>query len=119
MQRHSVDVDTSQSKFMAASPAMPKVANPETGEIAVDWQTKQPVCQVAVVVYRQGSLRGDQIVVNVPGELSGIEPGMWLELSGLVARPYPVKDRRSGEVTDIGMTYRAESVTAMSGTAVA
>lgn len=81
----------------------PKVTNRETGEIKKN-RDGVTVYTVGVVVRQQDSRRADTIEIQVPGEPAGIEEGMPVVVSGLVAFAWT-------QGTNHGISFRADSIT--------
>jgi hypothetical protein len=80
----------------------------------VDFETKrvkvvdgQPVFQISVLVMSEGA-DGEVIKIKLPNEPT-VSAGMFVTVSGLVARQYTVTDRQTGAIR-AGMSYRADAI---------
>lgn len=101
MQSIPVDMSRLGSVRCTVGPE-PKITNRETGEIKRN-RDGVTVYTVGVVVRQVDSRRADTIEIQVPGEPSGIEEGMPLVVTGLVAFAWT-------QGTSHGISFRADSI---------
>jgi hypothetical protein len=91
----------------AVAPA-PRLANRETGQLRVDRETGQTVYQVGLCLMAGSS--ADVVNVNVPGEPSGVQLGMPVQVRDLVATPWENDGRH-------GIAFRAAEIRPLSAPA--
>ncbi|MEU2722761.1 SCO3933 family regulatory protein [Streptomyces smyrnaeus] len=84
----------------AVAPA-PRIANRETGQVRVDRDTGQTVYQVGLCLMSGRS--ADVVTVNVPGEPSGVQNGVPVQVRDLVATPWENEGRH-------GVSFRATEI---------
>ncbi|WP_239376404.1 hypothetical protein [Frankia sp. Cj5] len=102
--RAGIIVDARPYTFIATSAPEP----------VVDFETKrvkvvdgQPVFQISLLVMSEGA-DGEVIKVKISNEPK-VTAGMFVTVSGLVARQYTVTDRQTGALR-AGMSYRADAI---------
>jgi hypothetical protein len=91
----------------AVAPA-PRLANRETGQLRVDRDTGQTVYQVGLCLMAGSS--ADVVNVSVPGEPSGVQLGMPVQVRDLVATPWENDGRH-------GIAFRAAEIRPLSAPA--
>ena len=106
----SIPVDTARLGVLRCAIAPEaKITNSETQEVKRD-RDGNPVWTVAVTV-RQDGRRISVIEIAVSGQPKGIEEGQIVRVTGLTAFNWSMGDRH-------GVSFRADAVTPVHGTAV-
>ncbi|WP_406343606.1 hypothetical protein [Streptomyces sp. NBC_00648] len=99
----SIPVDTTRLGVLRCAIAPEKkISNSETGEVKRD-RDGNPIYTVAVTV-RQDARRISVIEIAVTGEPRGIEEGMTVKVTGLVAFAWSMGERH-------GISFRADAIT--------
>ncbi|MGI5469896.1 hypothetical protein [Streptomyces sp. CA-132043] len=95
------------SRFMVGIAPMPKVKDPETGEIATDRETGKTLYTVTLFLTEEG--RAEMLKLTVPqgGFPEDLAPGMQVEPVELFATPWA--RMFNGQVSD-GVAYRAAAL---------
>ncbi|MCD0484595.1 hypothetical protein LO771_19895 [Streptacidiphilus sp. ASG 303] len=107
----SFKVDTSTAFVFVAVPPAPKVANRQTGEIAIDRETGSPMVTVGLTVADEGEANLLTVSVpksGIPGE--GLAVGTPVAVTGLKARDW--ESEFNGQKRH-GISFRAVAVTAL------
>jgi hypothetical protein len=112
----TIPVDIAGTVFMAAGTPVPKLADRETGELKTDREGRT-LYEVSVLKRDPSATRAELIAVTVAGEPAGVDMGVPLHITGLVAYVWGMNDR-DGNLR-YGVSFRAESVTAGTTKAVA
>ncbi|MFF0445050.1 hypothetical protein ACFYT4_01295 [Streptomyces sp. NPDC004609] len=86
----------------------PRVANRETGQLKIDRETGKTVFQVGLCL--MSGTTAEVVNVNVPGEPSGVQLGMPVQVRNLVAVPWENDGRH-------GIAFRAEEIKPLSAPA--
>ncbi|CAL9562914.1 SCO3933 family regulatory protein [Streptomyces sp. enrichment culture] len=98
----ALPIDTAKfTGIICAVAPMPRIANRETGQVRVDRDTGQTVYQVGLCLMSGRS--ADVVTVNVPGEPSGVENGVPVQVRDLVATPWENEGRH-------GVSFRATEI---------
>jgi len=88
----SLPIDTAKyTAIICAVPPAPRVANRETGQLRVDRETGRTMYQVGLCLMAGSS--ADVVNVSVPGEPSGVQLGMPVQVRDLVATPWENEGR--------------------------
>jgi hypothetical protein len=111
----SIRVDITGTVFLAAGPPVPKVGNRQTGEVKTD-RDGRTLYEVPVLKRDPDASRAGLITIAVAGEPDGVDMGVPLKVSGLIAYAWEI--RENGTFRS-GVSYRAESLTAAPIQAVA
>lgn len=92
------------TQFIAGTAPIPKVKNPETGEVATDRDTAETLYTLTVFLMEEG--RAEQMKITVPesGLPKGLTPGTPVRVSELFATPWA--RIFNGQLSD-GVAYRA------------
>jgi hypothetical protein len=102
----TLPIDTAKyTAIICAVPPAPRVANRETGQLRVDRDTGRTVFQVGLCLMSGGS--ADVVNVSVPGEPSGVQLGMPVQVRDLVATPWENEGRH-------GIAFRASEIRPLS-----
>jgi hypothetical protein len=105
-----IPVDTSAASIMAAQPPQPKVANRQTGEIALDRETGAKLMTVDVMFVLDGNAEIMTVVIPESGVPADLAMGTPVALTGLVARPW--ENEFNGQKRH-GISFRAVAVTSL------
>lgn len=98
----NIPVDTNRlGSLMCVVPPEPRI-NMETGQVRTD-RDGNVVWVVGISVRQQATRRADVIEVAIPGEPTGIEEGMRVTLTDLVAVAWEIDGRK-------GTSFRATGV---------
>ncbi|WP_326687937.1 hypothetical protein OIE63_12755 [Streptomyces sp. NBC_01795] len=98
----ALPIDTAKFTGMICAVApTPRIANRETGQVRVDRDTGQTVYQVGLCLMSGRS--ADVVTVNVPGEPSGVQNGVPVQVRDLVATPWENEGRH-------GVSFRATEI---------
>ncbi|MGY1438007.1 SCO3933 family regulatory protein [Streptomyces reniochalinae] len=98
----ALPIDTAKfTGIICAVAPTPRIANRETGQIRVDRDTGQTVYQVGLCLMSGRS--ADVVTVNVPGEPSGVQNGVPVQVRDLVATPWENEGRH-------GVSFRATEI---------
>ncbi|CAL9409953.1 hypothetical protein SUDANB106_01647 [Streptomyces sp. enrichment culture] len=109
-----IPVDTSAATVMVAQPPQPKIANRQTGEIALDRETGAKMMTVDVLFVMDGQAEVLNVVVPEPGISGELMMGAPVALTGLIARPW--ENEFNGQKRH-GISFRAAAVTSLAQTA--
>ena len=109
-----IPVDTSAASVMVAQPPQPKIANRQTGEIAVDRESGARLMTVDVMFVLDGNAEILTITVPEPGISGELVMGTPVALTGLVARPW--ESEFNGQRRH-GISFPAAAVTSLAETA--
>src|SRR2546421_7787945 len=112
----TIPVDIAGTVFMAAGTPVPKLADRENGVLKVDREGRT-LYEVPVLKRDASATRAELITVTVAGEPSGVDMGIPLHITGLVAYVWGMNDR-DGNLR-YGVSFRAESLMAGPAKAVA
>jgi len=106
----SFKIDLSTAIVFVAVPPAYKVANRETGEVAIDRETRAKMMTVGLTIADEGS--ADLLTVNVPetGISADLGVGMPVALTGLRARDW--ENEFNGQKRH-GISFRAMAVTSL------
>lgn len=106
----SFKIDLSTAVVFVAVPAAPKVINRETGEIALDRETREHMMTVGLTVADDGS--AELLTVSVPesGIPANLALGMPVAVTGLRARDW--ENEFNGQKRH-GISFRALAVTSL------
>ena len=110
----SFKIDLSTAIVFVAVPPAPKVINRETGEIAIDRETRAPMMTVGLTIADDGT--ADLVTVNVPesGIPGNLGIGMPVAVTGLRARDW--ENDFNGQKRH-GISFRALAVTSLAAAA--
>ncbi|MDF4253416.1 hypothetical protein [Streptomyces sp. WMMB303] len=98
----ALPIDTAKfTGIICAVAPTPRIANRETGQVRVDRDTGQTVYQVGLCLMSGRS--ADVVTVNVPGEPSGVQNGVPVQVRDLVATPWENEGRH-------GVSFRATEI---------
>ncbi|MFI1018003.1 hypothetical protein [Streptomyces sp. NPDC020965] len=95
------------ASFMVVTPSVPKIKNPETGEVATHRETGETLHTIGVVEMANG--RADVLKITIPatGVPEDLPPGQPVRPVGLVAIPWA--RIFNGQLSD-GVAYRADAL---------
>ncbi|MGV9348219.1 SCO3933 family regulatory protein [Streptomyces spiralis] len=105
-----IPVETSGATVMVAQPPQKKVANRQTGQVAVDRDSGETLWTVDVVFIMNGSAEVISVAVPEPGISGELAMGTPVALTGLVARPW--ENEFNGQKRH-GISFRAVAVTSL------
>ncbi|MGP4090242.1 SCO3933 family regulatory protein [Streptomyces sp. KR55] len=105
-----IPVDTSGATLMVAQPPQTKVANRQTGQVAVDRDSGETMWTVDVLFVMNGSAEVVTVAVPEPGISGELAMGTPVALTGLVARPW--ENEFNGQKRH-GIAFRAVAVTSL------
>ncbi|WP_419997792.1 hypothetical protein [Streptomyces boninensis] len=105
-----IPVDTQTAMVMVAQTQQPKVANRQTGEIALDRDTGVKLMTIDVTFVANGEAEVLSIAVPETGFTEELQPGTLVTLTGLIARPWETEF--NGQKRH-GISFRAVAVTAI------
>ncbi|OEV00328.1 hypothetical protein AN217_23820 [Streptomyces qinglanensis] len=98
----ALPIDTAKfTGIICAVAPTPRIANRATGQVRVDRDTGQTVYQVGLCLMSGRS--ADVVTVNVPGEPSGVQNGVPVQVRDLVATPWENEGRH-------GVSFRATEI---------
>ncbi|MFG2821815.1 hypothetical protein ACGFX4_20585 [Kitasatospora sp. NPDC048365] len=103
-------VDTSTAFVFVAVPPAPKVANRQTGEIAIDRETGARLVTVGLTIADEGEANLYTVSVPETGVSEGLAVGMPVALTGLKARDW--ENEFNGQKRH-GISFRAAAVTSL------
>ncbi|MGV9856569.1 SCO3933 family regulatory protein [Streptomyces sp. NPDC003442] len=95
------------TQFIAGTLPVPKVKDPNTGEVATDRDTGETLHTLTVFLMEEG--RAEQMKITVPenGLPGGLQPGMPVRVAELFATPWA--RLFNGQLSD-GVAYRAAAL---------
>ncbi|MFI7341800.1 hypothetical protein ACIBUY_28135 [Streptomyces sp. NPDC050085] len=93
------------TSFLTGTAAVPKIKNPETGEIAVDRETNETLYVLSVMQMEDGRAELLKITLPASGLPEGLMPGMAVRPVELVAIPWARVF--NGNLSD-GIAYRVK-----------
>src|SRR4051794_34695688 len=105
----TIPVDISGTVFMAAGVPAPKLADRDAGLLKTDREGRT-LYEVPVLKRDASATQPELIKVTVAGEPDGVDMGVPLHVTGLVAYVWGMNDR-DGNLR-YGVSFRAESLTA-------
>ncbi|WP_406427546.1 hypothetical protein [Streptomyces sp. NBC_00147] len=105
----SFKIDLSTAVVFVATPAVPKVVSKQTGERAVDRETKAPLSTVGLLVSDEGEGNLYQVTVPETGIPETLVPGTPVSVIGLKARDW--ENEFNGQKRH-GISFRAVAITA-------
>ncbi|KOG73472.1 hypothetical protein ADK77_09165 [Streptomyces antibioticus] len=105
-----IPVETSGATVMVAQPPQKKVANRQTGQLAVDRDSGETLWTVDVVFIMNGSAEVVSVAVPESGISGELAMGTPVALTGLVARPW--ENEFNGQKRH-GISFRAVAVTSL------
>ncbi|MGW5196470.1 SCO3933 family regulatory protein [Streptomyces spiralis] len=105
-----IPVETSGATVMVAQPPQKKVANRQTGQLAVDRDSGETLWTVDVVFIMNGSAEVISVAVPEPGISGELAMGTPVALTGLIARPW--ENEFNGQKRH-GIAFRAVAVTSL------
>ncbi|MFB7709818.1 SCO3933 family regulatory protein [Streptomyces sp. NPDC055817] len=105
----SFKIDLSTAVVFVATPAVPKVLSKQTGERAVDRETKAPLSTVGLLVSDEGEGNLYQVTVPETGIPETLVPGTPVSVIGLKARDW--ENEFNGQKRH-GISFRAVAITA-------
>jgi hypothetical protein len=104
----SFKIDLSSAVVFVATAPAPKVANRQTGEVAVDRETGAQLATVGLLISDEGEGNLYQVTVPVTGLPDGLTPGNPVAVTGLRARDW--ENEFNGQKRH-GISFRAVAVT--------
>ncbi|MEU6423459.1 SCO3933 family regulatory protein [Streptomyces spiralis] len=110
-----IPVETSGATVMVAQPPQKKVANRQTGQLAVDRDSGETLWTVDVVFIMNGSAEVISVAVPESGISGELAMGTPVALTGLVARPW--ENEFNGQKRH-GISFRAVAATSLVDTSV-
>jgi hypothetical protein len=110
-----IPVETSAATVMVAQPPQKKVANRQTGQLAVDRDSGETLWTVDVVFIMNGSAEVISVAVPESGISGELAMGTPVALTGLVARPW--ENEFNGQKRH-GISFRAVAATSLADTSV-
>lgn len=111
----SVPVDTSALTFLAAGTPAPKIKNRKTGELKTD-ASGRTLYDVPALMRSAQARQGEPVTLVVPDEPQGVDMGVPLAVSGLVAYVWGFEDDEHR--LRYGVSWRAASVVPATAAAV-
>src|SRR3954453_17904927 len=108
----SIPVDTQGAMALMAVLPEVKVKDRKTGEIAKDLDSGAEMMTLSVTFILNGEANILQLSVPAPGIPEGLQLGMPVALTGLVARPW--ENTFNGQARH-GIAFRAVAVTSLAG----
>lgn len=105
----SFKIDLSTAVVFVATAPTPKLANKETGERAIDRETKAPLSVVGLLVTDEGEGNLYQVSVPETGVDESLTPGTPVSVIGLRARDW--ENEFNGKKRH-GISFRAVAITA-------
>jgi hypothetical protein len=106
----SFKIDVSTAVVFVATAPTPKLVNKQTGEIALDKETRAPLYVVGLLVSDEGEGNLYQVTVPETGLPEGLAPGVPVKVIGLKARDW--ENEFNGQKRH-GISFRAVAVTAV------
>ncbi|GAX50186.1 SCO3933 family regulatory protein [Streptomyces olivochromogenes] len=106
----SFKIDVSTAVVFVATAPTPKLVNKQTGEIALDKETRAPLYVVGLLVSDEGEGNLYQVAVPETGLPEGLTPGAPVKVIGLKARDW--ENEFNGQKRH-GISFRAVAVTAV------
>ncbi|GEB51945.1 hypothetical protein [Streptomyces cacaoi] len=103
----TIRVDTSAASVLLTEVPEPKVRDRQTGEIAKDAMSGEPLMKVGVVYIDEGESALIHVTVPESGVTEGLALGAPVSLPGLVARPW--ESVFNGQQRH-GIAYRAAAI---------
>ncbi|GAA2816830.1 hypothetical protein GCM10010441_46710 [Kitasatospora paracochleata] len=103
-------VDTSTAFVFVAVPPAPKVANRQTGEIAIDRETNARLVTIGLTIADEGEANLYTVSVPETGVSEGLSVGMPVAVTGLKARDW--ENEFNGQKRH-GISFRAAAVTSL------
>jgi hypothetical protein len=104
----TIPVNTDGLTFMGAGTPAPKIKDRQTGELKTD-ASGQTLYEVPALMRTQTARQGEPVTLVVPGDPAGVDMGIPLAVSGLVAYVWGIEDDR--QRVRYGVSWRAASVT--------
>lgn len=105
----ALPIDTAKfTGIICAVAPTPRIANRETGQVRVDRDTGKTVYQVGLCL--MAGTTADVVNVNVPGEPSGVQNGVPVQVRDLIATPWENDGRH-------GVAFRAAEIKPLSAPA--
>ena len=104
----SIRVETSDTTILLTEASEKKIKDRQTGEIATDAVSGEPLMTLGVVYIADGESSLVKVTVPASGATDGLTLGMPVSLVGLVARPW--ESVFNGQQRH-GIAYRAAAVT--------
>ncbi|MGW4030930.1 SCO3933 family regulatory protein [Streptomyces sp. NPDC004838] len=105
----TLPIDTAKFTGMICAVApSPRVANRETGQLKIDRETGKTMYQVGLCL--MSGATAEVVNVSVPGEPTGVQLGMPVQVRNLVAMPWENDGRH-------GIAFRAEEIKPLSAAA--
>ncbi|NIY65387.1 SCO3933 family regulatory protein [Streptomyces malaysiensis] len=95
------------TQFIAGTLPVPKIKDPETGEVATDHDTGETLHTLAVFLMEEGRAAHMKITVPESGLPGGLQPGMPVRVMELFATPWA--KLRNGRLFE-GVAYRAAAL---------
>ncbi|MFK4103644.1 hypothetical protein ACI2L1_26900 [Streptomyces sp. NPDC019531] len=105
----SFKIDLSTAVVFVATAPTPKMVNKQTGEIAIDKDTRAPLHTVGLLVSDEGEGNLYQVAIPETGLPEGLAPGMPVRVVGLKARDW--ENEFNGQKRH-GISFRAVAITA-------
>ncbi|NUK70674.1 hypothetical protein HRW23_18480 [Streptomyces lunaelactis] len=105
-----IPVDTTGAVVMVAQPPQPKIANRQTGEVAIDRETGAPLMTIDVMFVMNGNAEILTLTVLETGVTGELATGTPVGLTGVVARPW---ENEFGGQKRHGISFRAVAVTSL------
>ncbi|MGW5675412.1 SCO3933 family regulatory protein [Streptomyces sp. NPDC003860] len=98
----TLPIDTAKfTGIICAVAPSPRVANRETGQLKIDRATGKTMYQVGLCLMTGAS--ADIVNVSVPGEPTGVQLGMPVQVRDLIAMPWENDGRH-------GIAFRADEI---------
>ncbi|MGW6456574.1 SCO3933 family regulatory protein [Streptomyces sp. NPDC055078] len=98
----ALPIDTAKfTGIICAVAPSPRVANRETGQLKIDRESGKTMFQVGLCL--MSGTTAEVVNVSVPGEPSGVQLGMPLQVRNLIAMPWENDGRH-------GIAFRAEEI---------
>ncbi|WP_424887665.1 hypothetical protein [Streptomyces sp. XH2] len=105
----SFKIDLSTAVVFVATPPVPKMANKQTGERAMDRETGAGLSTVGLLISDEGEGNLYQVTVPETGIPNGLNPGTPVSVVGLKARDW--ENEFNGQKRH-GISFRAVAITA-------
>ncbi|NJP64791.1 hypothetical protein [Streptomyces spiramenti] len=103
-----IPVDTSGAMVVLAQAPQIKIANRQTGEIALDRETNAKLMTADVLFVRDGNAELVTVTVPETGVSGELDSGARVSLTGLIARPW--ENEFNGQKRH-GIAFRAVAIT--------
>ncbi|MFF5586881.1 SCO3933 family regulatory protein [Streptomyces hygroscopicus] len=116
----ALPIDTAKfTGIICAVAPTPRVANRETGQLRVDRETGQTLYQVGLCL--MAGTMAEVVNVSVPGEPTGVQNGMPVQVRDLHATPWENEGRhgiafRAAEIKPLAAPASSSSASARKGT---